>query len=137
MNGPEPDVGLNPAEKVPVYEGREQQTHGIQNPPSVNPEIQTCTREAPHACRVNGSCNGWPRVTQAEIDNDPNHVWTNAGKAFTAFGDAAQTSAGLLDGGAAASNAKPEASEPLTYEKLVDLFLAIRDWPYFPSKERR
>ena len=24
---------------------------------------ETCTRRAPHICRVNGPCNGWPRPT--------------------------------------------------------------------------
>jgi len=25
------------------------------------PEVQTCTRRAPHVCAVNGPCNGWPK----------------------------------------------------------------------------
>lgn len=24
-------------------------------------DVQMCTREAPHICRVNGPCNGWPK----------------------------------------------------------------------------
>ena len=24
--------------------------------------MQDCTRPAPHVCRVNGPCNGWPRA---------------------------------------------------------------------------
>ena len=24
-------------------------------------QIKTCTRKAPHICRVNGPCNGWPK----------------------------------------------------------------------------
>jgi hypothetical protein len=23
--------------------------------------INTCTRQSPHICRVNGPCNGWPK----------------------------------------------------------------------------
>lgn len=26
--------------------------------------IQTCTRPAPHVCKVNGPCNGWPKENQ-------------------------------------------------------------------------
>jgi len=25
-------------------------------------EVETCTRPAPHVCKVNGPCNGWPRT---------------------------------------------------------------------------
>ncbi len=26
--------------------------------------IQNCTRPAPHVCKVNGPCNGWPKENQ-------------------------------------------------------------------------
>lgn len=29
-------------------------------------QIDTCTRQSPHICRVNGPCNGWPKSAEAE-----------------------------------------------------------------------
>jgi len=29
-------------------------------------EIQTCTRPAPHICKLNGPCNGWPRANNVK-----------------------------------------------------------------------
>lgn len=28
------------------------------------PIPETCTRRAPHICKVNGPCNGWPKDTK-------------------------------------------------------------------------
>jgi hypothetical protein len=31
------------------------------------PKVQTCTRQAPHVCTVNGPCNGSPHMTFNEV----------------------------------------------------------------------
>jgi hypothetical protein len=98
VNGLEPDVGLDPAEKVPVYEGREQQTHGIQNPPDVN------------------------------LADDPNHVWMKVAKMNQIYRNeslmslgAGPRGEGLLDG-VTASNAPAQRDDVLTYDKLSRMF---------------
>jgi hypothetical protein len=39
---------------------------------SVDDFIRICQRRAPHVCRVNGPCNGWPKDTENEGLNLPN-----------------------------------------------------------------
>lgn len=114
MNGLEPDVGLDPAEKVPVYVGREQQTHGIQNPPSVNPGFVTNP----------GSEPSWMRDKFCDT-HDANHVWTNVGRA------------GLLDG-PHISKALPGAGVvQITRETIERAFVSLAKLGiHFPNKRR-
>jgi hypothetical protein len=39
-------------------------------------QIDTCTRQSPHICRVNGPCNGWPKP---EGLNPPIHCQLSRG----------------------------------------------------------
>lgn len=40
--------------------------------PTWRPIIQTCTRQEPHICKVNGPCNGWP--TNGAFDPEDTYV---------------------------------------------------------------
>lgn len=55
-----------------------------------SPTIQTCTRQAPHVCKVNGPCNGWP--TSGMSDPEDNYVaycrYTERGTIVTCDSDA-------------------------------------------------
>jgi hypothetical protein len=54
------------------------------------PKVLACTRPAPHVCRVNGPCNGWP--TSGVLDPEDNYVaWcrrTEGGTIVTCDSDA-------------------------------------------------
>jgi len=32
--------------------------------------VSTCTRPAPHICKINGPCNGWPKETHEDSQSD-------------------------------------------------------------------